>query len=95
MAEGSDDAYDYDLVVLGGGSGGVRASRIAASHGARTLLVEGQVRLIQFDSIPKASHDGAFIFHGVSRHVASWRMAPQAIARSEARASTSAASQRS
>eukprot|EP00592_Proboscia_alata_P002593 CAMPEP_0194377930 /NCGR_PEP_ID=MMETSP0174-20130528/33043_1 /TAXON_ID=216777 /ORGANISM="Proboscia alata, Strain PI-D3" /LENGTH=68 /DNA_ID=CAMNT_0039159595 /DNA_START=30 /DNA_END=232 /DNA_ORIENTATION=+ len=25
----SDDTYDYDLVVIGGGSGGVRASRIA------------------------------------------------------------------
>jgi len=25
----------YDLVVIGGGSGGVRAARIAAGHGAR------------------------------------------------------------
>ena len=33
-------AYDYDLVVLGGGSGGVRAARIAAQHGARVVLVE-------------------------------------------------------
>jgi glutathione reductase (NADPH) len=30
----------YDLVVIGGGSGGVRAARIAASHGASTLVVE-------------------------------------------------------
>ena len=30
----------YDLVVIGGGSGGVRAARIAASHGASTLLAE-------------------------------------------------------
>ena len=28
-------AYDYDLFVIGAGSGGVRASRIAATHGAR------------------------------------------------------------
>ena len=35
--------YDYDLVVIGGGSGGVRASRIAAGHGAKTLLLEGQL----------------------------------------------------
>ena len=27
------DTYDYDLFVIGAGSGGVRASRIAASHG--------------------------------------------------------------
>ncbi|MEN0061894.1 MAG: glutathione-disulfide reductase [Myxococcota bacterium] len=33
--------YDYDFIVLGGGSGGVRASRMAASFGARTALVEG------------------------------------------------------
>jgi glutathione reductase (NADPH) len=30
----------YDLVVIGGGSGGVRAARIAANHGARVALVE-------------------------------------------------------
>ena len=32
--------FDYDLVVIGGGSGGVRAARIAARHGARVLLAE-------------------------------------------------------
>lgn len=32
--------YDYDLVVIGGGSGGVRASRIAAGYGARVALLE-------------------------------------------------------
>jgi glutathione reductase (NADPH) len=33
-------AYDYDLFVLGAGSGGTRASRIAASHGARVAVAE-------------------------------------------------------
>ncbi|MGL4312398.1 MAG: FAD-dependent oxidoreductase, partial [Sphingomonas sp.] len=32
--------HDYDLFVIGGGSGGVRAARIAASHGARVALAE-------------------------------------------------------
>jgi glutathione reductase (NADPH) len=32
--------YDYDLFVIGGGSGGVRASRVAAAHGARVGLAE-------------------------------------------------------
>ncbi len=32
----------YDLVVIGGGSGGVRAARIAASLGARVALVEAR-----------------------------------------------------
>ena len=34
-------SFDYDLFVIGGGSGGVRAARIAASqHGARVALAE-------------------------------------------------------
>lgn len=33
-------AYDYDLFVIGAGSGGVRASRIAASHGAKVAVAE-------------------------------------------------------
>ena len=34
-------AFDYDLFVIGGGSGGVRAARIAAGeHGARVALAE-------------------------------------------------------
>lgn len=32
--------YDFDLFVIGGGSGGVRAARIAAGHGARVGLCE-------------------------------------------------------
>ncbi|MDO8423418.1 MAG: glutathione-disulfide reductase [Parvibaculum sp.] len=33
-------AYDYDLFVIGAGSGGVRASRIASSHGAKVAVAE-------------------------------------------------------
>jgi len=32
--------FDYDLFVIGGGSGGVRAARMAARHGARVALAE-------------------------------------------------------
>ena len=32
--------YDYDLFVIGAGSGGVRASRIAAAHGAKVAVAE-------------------------------------------------------
>jgi glutathione reductase (NADPH) len=32
--------YDYDLFVIGGGSGGVRCARIAASHGAKVAIAE-------------------------------------------------------
>ncbi len=33
-------AYDFDLFVIGGGSGGVRCARIAATHGARVGVAE-------------------------------------------------------
>ena len=33
-------AFDVDFFVIGAGSGGVRAARIAASHGATTLVAE-------------------------------------------------------
>jgi glutathione reductase (NADPH) len=32
--------YDVDLFIIGGGSGGVRAARVAAQHGARVMLAE-------------------------------------------------------
>lgn len=32
--------YDFDLFVIGAGSGGVRASRVAAAHGARVAVAE-------------------------------------------------------
>lgn len=34
------ETYDYDLFVIGAGSGGVRASRVAASYGARVAVAE-------------------------------------------------------
>ena len=32
--------FDFDLFVIGAGSGGVRAARIAASHGAKVAIAE-------------------------------------------------------
>ena len=34
------DEYDFDLFTIGAGSGGVRASRVAAAHGARVAVAE-------------------------------------------------------
>ena len=34
-------SYDYDLIVIGAGSGGVRAGRIAAGYGAKVAVIEG------------------------------------------------------
>ena len=36
----SESGYDYDLFVIGAGSGGVRAARIAAQAGARVAIAE-------------------------------------------------------
>ncbi|MGH6846943.1 MAG: FAD-dependent oxidoreductase, partial [Methylocella sp.] len=33
-------AYDVDLFVIGAGSGGVRAARVAAAHGAKVMIAE-------------------------------------------------------
>lgn len=35
-------AYDFDFFVIGGGSGGVRAARLAAQRGVRVALAEAQ-----------------------------------------------------
>lgn len=37
----TEAVFDFDLFVIGGGSGGVRAARIAAQHGARVAIAEG------------------------------------------------------
>ncbi|MFN4114658.1 MAG: glutathione-disulfide reductase [Sphingomonadaceae bacterium] len=34
------DTYDFDLFTIGAGSGGVRASRVAAAHGAKVAVAE-------------------------------------------------------
>ena len=43
MDSGTDSGstFDYDLITLGAGSGGVAASRRAALHGAKVAVVEG------------------------------------------------------
>ena len=32
--------FDYDLITIGAGSGGVRASRLSAGYGGRVAVVE-------------------------------------------------------
>jgi len=40
MSAQHEPAHDVDLFVIGGGSGGVRAARIAAGYGAKVMLAE-------------------------------------------------------
>jgi glutathione reductase (NADPH) len=58
--------FDYDLLVIGGGSGGVRAARMAAGYGARVAIAEDRQfggTCVNVGCIPKklfvyASHVG-------------------------------------
>ncbi|CAG9463029.1 unnamed protein product [Pedinophyceae sp. YPF-701] len=43
--------YDYDLVTIGGGSGGVRGSRFASSYGASVALVEMPFGTVSSDTV--------------------------------------------
>lgn len=36
------DSQDYDLIVIGAGSGGVRLARMSAGRGARVAVVESR-----------------------------------------------------
>ena len=56
-----DSKYDYDLFVIGGGSGGVRSSRIAAQHGARVALAE-EKKLGKYSIVSSSSF---FLFFSV------------------------------
>ena len=38
-------SFDYDLFVIGGGSGGVRAARTSAQEGAKVALAENHATL--------------------------------------------------
>lgn len=54
MADVNVDAesYDYDLVTLGAGSGGTRASRISASnYGAKVAIVELPFGFVSSDEV--------------------------------------------
>ena len=48
----TNTTYDYDLVTIGAGSGGVRASRIAASqYGAKVAIVELPFGLVSSETV--------------------------------------------
>ncbi|BBM99353.1 glutathione reductase (NADPH) [Marchantia polymorpha subsp. ruderalis] len=50
VADSKDSEYDYDLVTIGAGSGGVRASRFAANLGAKVAVCELPFSTISSDS---------------------------------------------
>ncbi|MFV0279174.1 MAG: glutathione-disulfide reductase [Rhodoblastus sp.] len=74
-------AFDYDLFVIGGGSGGVRAARIAAGYGAKTAVAEefrvGGTCVIR-GCVPKKLYVYASRFHDDFADAAGfgWRLPP-------------------
>jgi glutathione reductase (NADPH) len=63
---GRQSEFDYDLFTIGGGSGGVRASRFAAQYGARVALAEKQYlggTCVNVGCIPKKLMSYAAHFH--------------------------------
>ena len=42
--------FDYDLIVIGAGSGGTRAARISSGHGAKTAIAKILIKMFQLAS---------------------------------------------
>ncbi len=60
------DRFDFDLFTIGGGSGGVRASRFAASLGAKVAIAEAQAfggTCVNVGCVPKKLMSMAAHFH--------------------------------
>src|SRR5690606_4774803 len=73
-------SFDYDFFVIGAGSGGVRASRIAASLGARTAIAEERFfggTCVNVGCIPKKLYTYAAQFQHQVRDAAAygWQLA--------------------
>src|SRR6202453_3868740 len=81
------EKYDFDLFVIGAGSGGVRASRVAASLGARVALAEDRYLggtcvnvgcipkklMVYASEFPEAFHEAASFGWTVGASAFDWR----------------------
>ncbi|QJQ99115.1 glutathione-disulfide reductase [Halomonas sp. PGE1] len=66
MSEPTDSHYDWDLFVIGAGSGGVRAARTAAATGARVAVAEDRYlggTCVNVGCVPKKLYSYAAHFH--------------------------------
>eukprot|EP00898_Chlorokybus_atmophyticus_P008959 jgi/Chlat1/9064/Chrsp94S08362 len=62
VRQAQDPRYDYDLFVIGGGSGGVRAARTSAAYGAKVAVVELPYSPVSSDS--KGGVGGTCVIRG-------------------------------
>jgi len=68
------NTYDYDLVTIGAGSGGTRASRFSAQHyGAKVAIVELPFRQIADDDHGGAGGTWVNALHFVPATLRDWR----------------------
>jgi glutathione reductase (NADPH) len=75
-------AVQYDLVVIGGGSGGVRAARFAANAGLNVAIVEGSRwggTCVNVGCVPKKLYAHASHYHDVIKAAAGfgWRLSAE------------------
>ncbi|AMM24232.1 glutathione-disulfide reductase [Variovorax sp. PAMC 28711] len=75
--------YDFDLFVIGGGSGGVRAARMAAQRGARVAVAEAAElggTCVNVGCIPKKLYSYAASYGEAFEEAAGygWRVPPEA-----------------
>ncbi|ACI50230.1 pyridine nucleotide-disulphide oxidoreductase dimerisation region [Gluconacetobacter diazotrophicus PA1 5] len=73
--------YDFDLFVIGAGSGGVRCARIAAGHGARVAVAENRHwggTCVNLGCVPKKLMVQASEYNDLARdsHGFGWNIAP-------------------
>ena len=76
--------YDYDLFVIGAGSGGVRASRMSASHGAKVAVAEERYlggTCVNVGCIPKKlfSYGSHYPHYGQEASAYGWDFAEPAL----------------
>lgn len=82
MSAQASPTYDYDLLVIGAGSGDVRAARMAASYGARVAVVEQQAlggTCVNVGCIPKKlfAYASAFPAEFAAAAGFGWTLPPQ------------------
>lgn len=72
--------YDFDLAVVGGGSGGYAAARTAASAGLRTVVIEGAAKVGGLCILRGCMPTKALLYAAEVRHLAlqraAWGMDP-------------------
>lgn len=80
----AEAAYDFDLFVIGAGSGGVRAARMAAAAGARVAIAEDRYlggTCVNVGCVPKKLYSYAAHFHDSFDDAAGfgWQLASPAL----------------